>query len=305
MKKLILILLFIPFVIFSQNETINRKQTNLSIEDKSEKNKNPFLDCDTNDISCFQNLFNKHVVDNFKYPELGNYFDVQAIVYVDYTIDTNGFVGNISSKAALIGVSFEDIESKKIMSAAFENAANLIIENLPQMKPLVIDGVATSKKFRTPILYRLPDVDKDLIISINVDKINRGLDFLNKLDNDEPSNYEITENVPVFPGCEDVEESEKRDCFQKKIQRHISRNFKYPKIAQKKGIQGRVYVQFIIGIDGGIRRIRSRGPHHSLESAAERIISLLPNMKPGRINGVRVEVPFSIPITYRLGTPKP
>jgi hypothetical protein len=91
MKKLILLLLFIPLVSFGQN-------------------KNSVLDCDINDNSCFQTLVNQHVLDNFNYPELGSYFNVQAMVYVDYTIDTNGVVGNISSKAALIGVFFEDVE---------------------------------------------------------------------------------------------------------------------------------------------------------------------------------------------------
>jgi TonB family protein len=78
------------------------------------------------------------------------------------------------------------------------------------------------------------------------------------------------------------------------------KNFRYPEFAQKNGIQGRVFVQFMIGIDGNISGIRTRGPHGSLERAAERIILLLPKMKPGKRNGLRVRTPFSMPITYRL-----
>ena len=288
MKKLILLLLFIPLVSFGQN-------------------KNSVLDCDINDNSCFQTLVNQHVLDNFNYPELGSYFNVQAMVYVDYTIDTNGVVGNISSKAALIGVVFEDVESKNIISGVFEKAANLIIENLPQINLSINDDVAESKKFRTPILYRLIYVEKGFTNSININKINQGIDFLNNLNQDEllssvADPFEIIDEFPVFPGCEDLKESKKRLCFQYQIKEHIRRNFRYPEIAQEKGIQGRVLVQFVLGKDGRVRGLSSSGTTSpALKQEAEIIISLLPKIKPAKKNGLRVVVPFSIPITFKIG----
>ena len=288
MKKLILLLLFIPLVSFGQN-------------------KNPVLDCNINDNSCFQTLVNQHVLDNFNYPELGSYFNVQAMVYVDYTIDTNGVVGNVSSKAALIGVVFEDVESKNIISGVFEKAANLIIENLPQINLSINDDVAESKKFRTPILYRLIDVENGLTNSININKINEGIDFLNNLNQDEllssvADPFEIIDEFPVFPGCEDLKESKKRLCFQYQINEHIRRNFRYPEIAQEKGIQGRVLVQFVLGKDGRVRGLSSSGTTSpALKQEAEIIISLLPKIKPAKKNGLRLVVPFSIPITFKIG----
>ena len=62
-------------------------------------------------------------------------------------------------------------------------------------------------------------------------------------------NFSIIEEVPIWPGCENVPRSERRNCFQMKMQQHISRNFRYPEIAQKKGIQGRVFIMFVIDID--------------------------------------------------------
>ena len=112
--------------------------------------------------------------------------------------------------------------------------------------------------------------------------------------------FAIIENVPLFPGCETVPKSKRRECFQNKMNRHIAQNFRYPEFAQKNGIQGRVFVRFIIGKDGNISEIRSRGPHGSLERAAERIIEKLPKMTPGYLNGLPVKVPFSIPITFSL-----
>ena len=108
------------------------------------------------------------------------------------------------------------------------------------------------------------------------------------------------EDVPLFPGCERVAKSDRRKCFQEKIMKHIAQNFSYPEFAQKNGIQGRVFIQFTIAKDGNITGIRSRGPHGSLERAAERIIENLPKMTPGYQRGLPVRVPFSIPITFRL-----
>ena len=112
--------------------------------------------------------------------------------------------------------------------------------------------------------------------------------------------FAVIEDVPIFPGCEKVSKSERRNCFQEKINKHIRKNFRYPEIAQEMGIQGRVYVNFIIAKDGQITNIRMRGPDKNLEKEAQRIIAKLPNMIPGKQRGRPVRVPFSIPITFRL-----
>ena len=104
------------------------------IRNETEETYNPFLYCDINDSSCFPNLVNQHILNNFHYPQLANYFDIQAMVNVNYTIDKNGVVNNVSCNAALIGVAFEDVDSKKMISDAFEKAANLIKESLPKRK---------------------------------------------------------------------------------------------------------------------------------------------------------------------------
>ena len=118
------------------------------------------------------------------------------------------------------------------------------------------------------------------------------------LDVDVP--FAVIEDVPIFPGCENVSKEERRNCFQKQINKHIKRNFRYPEIAQELDIQGRVFVNFIIGKDGSITNIKMRGPDKNLEKEAKRIISKLPKMTPGKQRGRPVRVPFSIPIIFRL-----
>jgi len=66
------------------------------------------------------------------------------------------------------------------------------------------------------------------------------------------------------------------------------------------GIQGKVFVNFIIDKDGSITNIQMRGPDKNLEKEAQRIISELPKMTTGKQRGRAVRVPFSIPIIFRL-----
>ena len=111
--------------------------------------------------------------------------------------------------------------------------------------------------------------------------------------------FDSVERPPIYPGCEPYTQ-QLRSCTQRKIQTHINKNFRYPEFAQKTGIQGRVFVQFIIDKDGSILGIKTRGPHPILEIEAKRIISILPKFIPGYVDGKAVRVPFSMPITFKL-----
>ena len=106
------------------------------------------------------------------------------------------------------------------------------------------------------------------------------------------------DEVPDFPGCEDA--VDKKACFQEKIQRHIRKNFHYPEAAQEQGVQGRVSSIFIIDVKGNVVDIRMRGPNELLEKETKRILTKLPQMQPGKQDGQPVNVPFSIPITFRI-----
>ncbi len=113
--------------------------------------------------------------------------------------------------------------------------------------------------------------------------------------------FAIIENVPVYPGCDkNISNEEQKECFQAKVMEHVRKNFTYPEAAVDLGIQGRVYVQFVIDTQGNITNIATRGPHAYLEKEAYRIISSLPSMTPGKQRGRAVKVPYNMPITFRL-----
>ena len=111
-----------------------------------------------------------------------------------------------------------------------------------------------------------------------------------------------SEEVPIYPGCEN--KRNKRKCFDKKLRQHILTFFYYPKEAIVRKEEGRVYIQFIINSDGDITSVKARGPYKSLKEAAIKIISRLSSNKfiPGKVDGKNVDVPFTIPITFRLAS---
>jgi protein TonB len=162
----------------------------------------------------------------------------------------------------------------------------------PVQAPTEIEIVEDEEEVEETIIEST-ETDRDEIIEVEDVVIEEEEEII-----DVP--FAVIEDVPVFPGCEDVEKNQLRNCFQEQMNKHIRRNFRYPEIAQEMGIQGRVFANFIISEDGSITNIRMRGPDKNLEGEAKRIISLLPNMTPGKQRGRPVRVPFSIPIVFRL-----
>jgi protein TonB len=114
--------------------------------------------------------------------------------------------------------------------------------------------------------------------------------------------FAVVEDVPVFPGCEEVARNKKLACFQEKMNEHIIKNQKYPKEARKKKIQGRVSVLFVINSEGNIEIISTKAPEgcELIETEAIRIISLLPKMEPGKFKGNAVSVKYLQPIIFQL-----
>ena len=113
--------------------------------------------------------------------------------------------------------------------------------------------------------------------------------------------FAVIENVPVFPGCEGGNNDAKRDCMSKKISDFVNKKFN-TELASELGLSGRQRINVIFKIDktGAITGIRARAPHPGLEKEAERVISQLPKMQPGKQRGKPVNVPYSLPIVFQV-----
>ncbi|MFT5244847.1 MAG: protein TonB [Glaciecola sp.] len=113
--------------------------------------------------------------------------------------------------------------------------------------------------------------------------------------------FVLIEDVPVYPGCKG-NNKELKDCFTKRITEYFSKQFDID-LATELGLKSgkkKLFVVFTINNTGKIVNVRSRGPHPALEREVFKVISSLPQMKPGRQRGIPVGVSYSIPITFEI-----
>lgn len=119
---------------------------------------------------------------------------------------------------------------------------------------------------------------------------------------DEVLSFAVVESVPVFPGCEDAKDNNERKlCFQQNILKFVSRNFEFPEMARQMGIQGRVYVNFVIERDGSVSNVEVvRGIDALLDDEAVRVVKKLPKFTPAKQRGKPVRMSFTLPINAKL-----
>ena len=81
----------------------------------------------------------------------------------------------------------------------------------------------------------------------------------------------------------------------------ISENLVYPEDARTKGIQGKVFVQFIVNADGSISDTSiKRGIDTRLDNAALAVVKAMPNWNPGKQKGIAVRQQFVLPVNFAL-----
>ena len=85
------------------------------------------------------------------------------------------------------------------------------------------------------------------------------------------------------------------------LMKYLSDNIKYPEEAKKEGIQGRVFVNFVVEKSGKVNNVNViRGIGGGCDEEAIRVISSMPDWKPGLENGKAVRVDYNIPIKFAL-----
>lgn len=105
--------------------------------------------------------------------------------------------------------------------------------------------------------------------------------------------YKVVEKMPSYVGGDEA-----RVKF-------IVENIKYPENALKKGIQGTVYLTFIVRSDGSVTDVKIlRGIGSGCDEEALRIVKMMPKWNPGENKGKPVDVAFNLPIKFKLDSDK-
>ena len=137
------------------------------------------------------------------------------------------------------------------------------------------------------------DIEEDIMVStedqvewVDLDEV----DYIEvEPEPEEEEVFMVVEDAPEFPGGINA------------LLEYLKKNIKYPAICRDNNIQGRVIVSFVVNKDGKIVDPEVvKGVNPSLDKEALRVISTMPNWKPGYQRGKPVRVKYSVPVNFRL-----
>ena len=226
---------------------------------------------------CLTQSITDHVIEHFN-TEAADKLNLigKQRMHVIFKIDEDGSVKDISVKSRYSELAAE---------------VTRVMNTLPKMQPGQHKGRNVTVSYALPIIYdAYSDNEKNKeaeLIPLNETKI------------EVP--FAVIEQIPVFPGCENLSREEQKACVSNGIAKHVNRNFN-TELATQLGLTGRQRINVIFKVDteGHVTGIRSRAPHPKLEEEAIRVIKTLPQMTPGKQKGKAVVVPYSLPIIFEV-----
>ena len=122
------------------------------------------------------------------------------------------------------------------------------------------------------------------------------IEFIDYEEEEEDVPFMIVENMPAMGDCKKLRGDERHQCTQLEIIKYVSKNTKYPPIAKDAGIQGTVFVYFVVGKDGKVKDVRVlREVDSRLDAEAIRVVESLPTFEHGEQRGKAVSVQYTIP----------
>ncbi len=198
---------------------------------------------------------------NIKYPDQAKKEGIEGKVFVNFIIEKDGSIG----------------ETKVIRSigGGCDEEAVRVVSQMPNWTPGTQRGEAVRVSYNLPISFKLDNQDKGLTIVKVID--------------DTDSVYTVVEVMPEFPGGNEA------------LFAYISKNIKYPEKAKKEKIQGRVFVSFVVEKSGNVSNASIlRGIGGGCDEESLRVVSEMPDWKPGLQDGKPVRVQFNLPIKFAL-----
>jgi protein TonB len=106
-----------------------------------------------------------------------------------------------------------------------------------------------------------------------------------------PEIFTVVEEMPEYPGG------------MGDLMKYLQNNISYPQVEKEAGIQGKVFVKFVVQPDGAISNVevlRGVSGGEGLSKEAIRVVKSMPKWKPGKQNGRSVPVYFNLPINFKL-----
>jgi periplasmic protein TonB len=137
------------------------------------------------------------------------------------------------------------------------------------------------------------EVDEDIDLDVEADDETIVDEYIPPEEDEEEVAEEeiftVVESMPEFPGG------------MGELMKYLATNIKYPPLAKESGIQGRVFINFVVEPDGSISNVKVlRGIGGGCDEEAVRVVEAMPKWKPGKQRGKPVRVSYNLPVKFTL-----
>ncbi|MCM1168721.1 MAG: TonB family protein [Bacteroides sp.] len=150
-------------------------------------------------------------------------------------------------------------------------------------------------------------------ISQEIEIVEDDVEIENEVEINAESNENTVVEDYVAPSVVEEDEVAEEEIFQiveempgpaggtQALYEYLSKNIRYPIAALESGIQGRVYINFVVEKDGSITDVKvMRGIGGGCDEEAVRVVKAMPKWNPGKQRGRPVRVLYSIPVIFNL-----
>ncbi len=219
--------------------------------------------------------FYKFMATNIRYPIAAKEQHTEGKVVVSFAIEEDGVL--------------TDIKVLKSVSADIDAEAVKIIGYSPKWKPATQNGKPVRIRYYLPITFSSQQSTPPPVPAKHADP---DADMIPEPPRDTTSTngiYKAVEHEPEFPGG--IE----------KLYRYLGRNLRYPAAAKENNIQGKVFVTFVVEIDGSLTDIKvSKSLSPETDAEAIRLMKASPKWNPGIQNGRAVRTQYTLPVAFTL-----
>jgi len=201
----------------------------------------------------------------------------------------------------------------ELQSLAEKKEAKAERKEEPEVEKIEIEKVKSSVAFTVPEIKKDEEVKEEQEIKSQdeLQETNTAIGAFNVEGNDETAGEVLkAKEVIAEPEPPKVEETKVFDVVEEMPQfpggpsalfEYLSKNIKYPVVAEENGVQGRVIVTFVVERDGSITDVKVvKSVDPSLDKEAQRVVKSMPHWIPGKQNGSAVRVKYTVPVTFRL-----
>ncbi|QGY47094.1 TonB family protein [Maribellus comscasis] len=230
--------------------------------------------------------YNFEIANNFNYSLIKKRIKMMSRIRSSKFANGKMIFGVLAAVGLVVVFACEEKESYEMTPVKQNESMTVTILDQKLKIEGAVDGIEKIKNLLSEssnIEFRYDSVGNNIVLSPQKGQLENS-----SLDSDEQVFF-IVEDMPEFPGGENS------------LRKYIANAIIYPEVAVEKGIQGKVFVSFIVTKNGTIANAKiDHGVDPALDKEALRVVNSLPKWEPGKQKGQAVNVNYTVPINFSM-----